>query len=107
MSVARHRRMGLHLMRFFSDYRGRTIMTQTAARFSWSDYPKFYNRLPDDVDKSFARLLLRDGYMGTIRAGLDIISQFGACDLLGLFLLHRHFEAIPDTVFLERPFTPG
>src|SRR4051794_1883813 len=75
--------------------------------FLTTDYQRTYNRLPDDVDKSYARLLLRTGYMDVIRGTLDIIIRHDAAELAGVFLLHRHFQAPPDAIFLERPFRPG
>lgn len=68
-------------------------------------YREVYNTL-DDVDDVYDRLQERKEHMDVIRAALQIINDNEATDFLGVLLLHRHFDCQPDTVFLERRYTP-
>src|SRR5215471_11404676 len=65
-----------------------------------------YNQLSDDVDAAYQALEHDPGHVETIRGALRVIKDHGAEDFLGLFLLHRHFECKPDTLFIERRFAP-
>lgn len=73
---------------------------------SFDCYEAHYNSLPDDVDQQFGRLMFRSNYMGAIEEALHLIHKYDAADFLGVFLLHRHFEATADTIFVERAFVP-
>jgi hypothetical protein len=64
-----------------------------------------YNSLPDDVDKSFARLVSREAYTDAIHEALDVIRRHGAAGYLGVLLLHQHFSVSPGTLFQERRHT--
>jgi hypothetical protein len=78
----------------------------TLKGFSFTRYRQTYNRLSDNVDQSFGNLLLRKEYTAAIHGVLDLIQKHKADDFLGVLLLHRHFPAERDTLFLERPHTP-
>ena len=71
----------------------------------WASYRTSYNGLRD-VDGVYARLLKRRGYIKVIRTALRIIKDHGANSFLGVFLLHRHFQCEPRTLFVERRYTP-
>src|SRR5215510_12934787 len=83
-----------------------TKVTMILKGFSFTRYRQTYNRLSDDVDQSFGNLLLRKEYTAAIHGVLDLIQKHQADDFLGVLLLHRHFPAERDTLFLERPHTP-
>jgi hypothetical protein len=68
-------------------------------------YREAYNTL-DDVDDVYDRLQKRNEHMDVIHAALQLINDNGAKDFLGVLLLHRHFDCKPDTVFVERRYTP-
>jgi hypothetical protein len=69
-------------------------------------YRSAYNRLPDDVDAAHQTLERDPTHIETIRGALRIIKEHSADDYLGLFLLHRHFECAPRSLFVERRYTP-
>ncbi len=69
-------------------------------------YRAAYNRLPNDVDAAHESLEHDPGHVETIRGALRIIKHHNADDYLGLFLLHRHFECAPASLFVERRYTP-
>lgn len=81
-------------------------MKQSAA-LSLRNYHKVYNRLSDNIDETFARLVSREAYTDAIHEALTVIRRHGAAGYLGVFLLHRHFPAAPGTLFLERRHTPS
>jgi hypothetical protein len=68
-------------------------------------YRRVYNRLID-VDDAYSRLKQHRGQLATIRKALRIIRERRANDYLGVTLLHRHFQAEPGAIFVERRFTP-
>jgi hypothetical protein len=68
-------------------------------------YRHNYNRL-DDVDDAYARLLGRRRHEIVINEALQIIREEEAQSFLGVLLLHRHFTAQAQTVFVERRVTP-
>src|SRR5262249_49712614 len=59
-------------------------VTMTLKGFSFTRYRQTYNRLSDDVDRSFGNLLLRKEYTAAIHGVLDLIQSikptiFWAC----------------------------
>jgi hypothetical protein len=64
-----------------------------------------YNTLID-VDVAYARLRRNRRQLRAIRAALRLIAEHRANRFLGVTLLHRHFRAAPNAVFVERRFTP-
>src|SRR5438128_2611144 len=68
-------------------------------------YLRIYNRLPQ-LEEAYTRLKAREGYKQVIKQCLNIIAAHDIHDILGVFLLHRHFSAQPRALFLERRYTP-
>jgi hypothetical protein len=69
-------------------------------------YRATYNRLSDDVDAVYASFEKNDKHLEIIRNALQIIHKHDAEEDVGLFLLHRHFEADAGKIFVERKYTP-
>jgi hypothetical protein len=59
-----------------------------------------------DVDDAHAKLRRSRRHMAAIRAVLRVIVDHRANKFLGVTLLHRHFRAVPNALFVERRFTP-
>ena len=81
----------------------------TATKFTQpflTQYRRSYNALTD-VDTAYRRLRHNRRRIRTIRAALRVIQDRGAGRYLGVTLLHRHFRADPNAVFVERRFTPS
>jgi hypothetical protein len=68
-------------------------------------YRRAYNALMD-VNDAHAELRHHRRHLAAIRAVLRVIRDHRANDFLGVTLLHRHFRALPNAVFVERRFTP-
>lgn len=69
-------------------------------------YRRAYNTLLD-VDDAHARFRRHRHPMRAIRSVLRVIGDHRANDFLGVTLLHRHFRAGRNDVFVERRFTPS
>ncbi len=69
-------------------------------------YRRVYNTLID-VDDAYARLRRHRRQLRAIQAALRVIAEHRARSFLGVTLLHRHFRAEPNAVFVERRFTPS
>jgi hypothetical protein len=68
-------------------------------------YRRVYNTLID-VDVAYARLRRNRRQLPAIQAALRVIAEHRVRSFLGVTLLHRHFRAEPNAVFVERRFTP-
>ena len=68
-------------------------------------YRRAYNALID-VDEAYAKLRRHRRQLRAIRTALRVIAEHRAKSFLGVTLLHRHFRAEPNAIFVERRFTP-
>jgi len=86
---------------------GEPVTTRTPfTRPFLARYRRAYNTLID-VDVAYARLRRNRRQLRAIRAALRVIAEHRAASFLGVTLLHRHFRAEPNAVFVERRFTPS
>jgi hypothetical protein len=87
---------------------GGELVTRSASftRSFLARYRRIYNTLLD-VDVAYARLRRNRRQLRAIRAALRVIAEHRANRFVGVTLLHRHFRAAPNAVFVERRFTPA
>ena len=69
-------------------------------------YRAAYNRLSDDVDDCYERVLKHSSRHSIVGGAIRIIKSHGAHSYLAVALLHRHFKCGPGQVFVERAVVP-